>query len=202
MTSPNLARTAALVITVASTLLALAGCSTGSDGDRSRAGSDSDLGMMGGDTGYRTSTSTCEAPTSLPGAGVRVSLVDMGMTRMMGGGAPAGARMGLMTSTATVPSGEVSFLAVNRGWRTHELVVLPLAAGAVEGARPVGADGRVSEDGSLGEASGSCEPDGGEGIASGSAGWTTITLPPGRYELVCNLRNHYADGMHATLVVS
>ena len=185
------------MITAAATGLVLVGCSSDSDGDGTRSGP----GMMG-DRGYRTSASTCDSPTSLPGAEVRVTLVDMGMSRMMGGEAPAGARMGLMSSTTTVPSGAVSFLATNRGWRTHELVVLPLASGASEGQRPVGADGRVSEDGSLGEASGSCEPDGGEGITSGSAGWTTIALPPGRYELVCNLRHHYADGMHATLVVS
>jgi uncharacterized cupredoxin-like copper-binding protein len=33
-------------------------------------------------------------------------------------------------------------------------------------------------------------------------GWTTIDLRPGRYELVCNLRNHYANGMHQELDVS
>jgi uncharacterized cupredoxin-like copper-binding protein len=29
----------------------------------------------------------------------------------------------------------------------------------------------------------------------------TLELHPGRYELVCNLTNHYADGMHRELVV-
>jgi Sulfocyanin (SoxE) domain len=29
-----------------------------------------------------------------------------------------------------------------------------------------------------------------------------VTLHPGRYELICNLPNHYADGMYAQLVVS
>ena len=37
---------------------------------------------------------------------------------------------------------------------------------------------------------------------AGSVGWTTITLSRGRYELLCNLPNHYADGMYAELVVS
>lgn len=29
-----------------------------------------------------------------------------------------------------------------------------------------------------------------------------VMLPAGRYELVCNLKNHYADGMHQGLSVS
>jgi uncharacterized cupredoxin-like copper-binding protein len=29
-----------------------------------------------------------------------------------------------------------------------------------------------------------------------------VTLAPGRYELVCNLRNHYANGMHQEIVVT
>jgi len=50
-----------------------------------------------------------------------------------------------------------------------------------------------------GEVSASCGADAGEGITSGSAGWTTLRLPPGRYELVCNLPNHYAAGMYQEL---
>ena len=53
-----------------------------------------------------------------------------------------------------------------------------------------------------GEVSASCRADAGEGITSGSAGWTTLTLPPGRYELVCNLPNHYAAGMYQELTVT
>jgi hypothetical protein len=68
--------------------------------------------------------------------------------------------------------------------------------------RPVGADGRVSEDGSLGEASRSCGAGVGSGVRAGSAGWVTVTLGPGRYELLCNVKDHYADGMWAELTVS
>jgi len=129
-----------------------------------------------------------------------VTLGDMGMTKMMSGDAPMGARMRLRTPTTHVPTGKVSLVVSNMGWRTHELVILPLKGPA--GQREVGANGRVSEAGSLGEASRACGPDAGEGITSGSAGWTTITLKPGRYELVCNLRNHYANGMRQALTVS
>ncbi len=158
--------------------------------------------MMGGaDQGLRYSTSTCSAPATLPGSTVRVVLADMGMTSMMGGDAPMGARMTLVPSVDTVPAGIVSLVAANLGWRTHELVVLPLQGSAADGQLVPGVDGKVDEAASLGEASGSCAAGSGQGITAGSAGWTTLTLAPGRYELVCNLKNHYANGMHHELDV-
>ena len=152
--------------------------------------------------GYHYSRLTCSVPPSLPGSTVYVMLGDMGMTRMMGGIAPMGAHMMLRALPATVPAGQVTLVAQNIGWRTHELVVLPLAAGAVVGQRVPGADGKVDETGSLGEASNSCGAGAGDGITSGAIGWTTLTLPAGHYELVCNLANHYADGMYQELTVT
>ncbi len=169
--------------------LVLAGCGGGST-------------MMGTTSGYHYSTQTCTAPASLPGRTVSVVLADMGMSRMMGGTAPLGSRMLLRASTARVAAGPVTIVATNLGWRTHELVVLPLGAGDPVGARQPAASGKVDEAGSLGEASTSCRSGAGDGIAAGSVGWTTLTLAPGRYELVCNLPNHYADGMRAELLVS
>ncbi|MEO7058905.1 MAG: hypothetical protein ABI083_04255 [Lapillicoccus sp.] len=132
---------------------------------------------------------------------VRVVLADMGMTQMMGGDAPMGARMTLAPTPTTVPAGVVSLVAQNLGWRTHELVVLPLEGAAAAGQRVPGADGKVDETGSLGEASASCAGGSGEGITTGAVGWATLTLAPGRYELVCNLKNHYANGMYHELDV-
>jgi uncharacterized cupredoxin-like copper-binding protein len=102
----------------------------------------------------------------------------------------------------TVAAGKISLVALNMGWRTHELVILPLASGAAAGQRIPGVDGEVVETGSLGEASGSCVSGSGAGITAGTVGWTTVTLPPGRYELVCNLANHYLAGMYQELVVT
>ena len=189
--------------------LALAACGSGNStgsgmmgaGGRP-TGSSSGSGVMGGAAGYRFSQVTCAAPSSLPGRIVNVTLADMGMTRMMGGTAPLGAHMMLRASPATISAGKVSFVATNMGWRTHELVILPLAAGAAAGQRVPGSDGKVPETGSLGEASNSCGSGTGDGITSGSVGWTTVTLPPGRYELICNEPNHYADGMYQELVVT
>jgi uncharacterized cupredoxin-like copper-binding protein len=120
----------------------------------------------------------------------------------MGGTAPLGQHMILTAVPRTVRAGEVSFVASNSGWRIHELVILPLARSEMVGRRAVNSDGKVSEAGSLGEASASCGSGSGEGLVSGSVGWTTVTLRPGRYELLCNLPNHYPDGMRQELDVT
>ena len=198
-----------LVAAIAS--LALAGCSSGSGpgpggtgGASLPSGSAPGPGMMGSGAGpgYHFSTLTCTAPPDLPGSTVIVTLGDMGMTQMMGGTAPLGAHMMLRAVPATVPAGKVSLVAENMGWRTHELVILPLPPGEQAGQRVPGPDGTVDEKGSLGEASTSCGAGAGEGIRAGTVSWTTLTLAPGRYELICNLPNHYADGMYQELLVT
>ena len=174
-----------------STVLVLSGCASSTPGSS----------MMGG-SGYHYAGLTCSAPRSLPGTVVTVTLADMGMTQRMGGTAPLGSPMMLRATPATAPAGQISVVAANMGWRTHELVVLPLSAGASAGQRIPGTDGTVDETGSLGEASASCADGAGDGITAGSVGWITLTVPPGRYELLCNLPNHYADGMWQELVVT
>ena len=162
--------------------------------------------MMGSAAwGRHMSPPTCTAPSQLGGTTVRVMVGDMGMTpmttgRMMGrtGTAP---HMMLRAAPASVPAGEVSFAVRNMGSRAHELVVLPLASGQRAGERAVDGTGRVDESGSLGEASASCASGAGEGIEPGTMGWVTLDLPPGHYELVCNLPHHYANGMYQEIVV-
>lgn len=145
-------------------------------------------GVMGG----RTGTSVPQ----LDGTTVQVTALDMGS--MMGGRG----HMGLVLDRASAPTGTVSLVLANAGRRAHELVVLPLADGQQVGSRTVGSDGTVDESGSLGEASRSGAAGTGDGIEPGTAGWTTLNLPAGRYELICNLPGHYAAGMYAQLTVS
>jgi uncharacterized cupredoxin-like copper-binding protein len=164
-------------------------------------------GMMRGPV----AASSCQVPASLPGTRVTVMLADMGGAMMggrsmMGGGSMMGRSAGtgsmmLHANRQVVPAGSVSLVALNRGRRTHELVVLPLRDGAGVGARTVGADDTVDEAGAVGEASSSCGAGSGEGITARSLGWVTLALRPGRYELVCNLPGHYAAGMYAELDV-
>ena len=161
------------------------------------------------------------AVASLPGVVVDATLTDaaarmgypsangygygpmMGRGGMMGGAGwwPAG-MMSVRLSPTSVPAGAVSLRVSNTGAFTHELVVLPLTGGTRPGQRAVGSDGTVSETGSLGEASNDCGAGEGDGIKPGDAGWVSLHLAAGRYELMCNLPGHYAAGMYAELDVT
>jgi uncharacterized cupredoxin-like copper-binding protein len=210
---PDDRRTRLLKMALALPLVLLpAACSSGSSVGvaSSAAGPGAPAGMMPGfgwvmgqtPAGYHLSRVTCSAPAALPGTTVHVVVADMGMTRMMGGRAPLGQPMMLRAVPSQVPAGLVSFVVANMGWRSHEMVVLPLAAGRQAGERTPGPDATVDETGSLGEASASCAAGPGDGIQAGTTGWVTLRLPAGRYELICNIRNHYADGMYQEFTVA
>ncbi len=167
---------------------------------------------------------SCSAP-SLPGQVVDVTVADMGGmmggrmptwqgerlvpgtgSGMMGGGMMGGVTsygrmMSVMVSPTSVPAGEVSFRVWNAGTIVHELVIMPMPPSG-PGSRSVGTDGKVSEDGSLGEASNSCGEGAGDGIQPGAASWVTLHLAPGRYELICNIAGHYVMGMHTELDIT
>ncbi|MDA8359593.1 MAG: sulfocyanin-like copper-binding protein [Actinomycetota bacterium] len=140
----------------------------------------------------------CSAP-SLPGVVIDVKLADMGGMMWGGYGARGTTRISLSSDTAA--AGTVSFRVANTGRLVHELVVLPLAPSHTVGERPIGADNRVSEKGSLGEASNTCGQGAGAGIDAGAISWVTLHLNAGNYELVCNIPGHYAGGMFAKLRV-
>ncbi|HUY51895.1 MAG TPA: hypothetical protein VMV92_40380 [Streptosporangiaceae bacterium] len=78
---------------------------------------------------------------------------------------------------------------------------LRLGPGEQAGQRVHGLDRTVDEKGSPGEASTSCGAGAGDGIRAGTVSWTTLTLAPGRYELICNLPNHHS-GMYQELRVA
>lgn len=153
------------------------------------------VGMMGHQSRYYAFADKCTPPTDLTGSTINVAVFDMGMMMR------ASNRMGLSAFPAEVPQGKVNILVTNMGVRTHEVMVLPLADGQKVGTRIVGADGKIDESGSLGEASKTCGSGSGDGILSGSRGWVTLNLSPGRYEFLCNLPNHYSAGMYQEVVV-
>jgi uncharacterized cupredoxin-like copper-binding protein len=168
------------------------------------------IGAGGG--GFRSrpaaTSAACFAP-GLPGAVVDVSLVDMGGSgSMMMRGGQSGWRtwrpgmMRVAASTRAVAGRTVSLRVTNVGVITHELVVLPLPAGQPVGVRPAGSDGKVDETGSAGEVSASCAQGAGDGLRHGTTGWATLTLPTGRYELLCNLPGHYKAGMYTELDIT
>ena len=150
----------------------------------------------------------CSAP-GLPGEVVDVSLIDMGGSgSMMMRGGQSGWRswrpgmMRVVASTGAIAGRTVSLRVTNVGVIAHELVVLPLPAGQRVGERQAGSDGKVDETGSAGEVSASCAQGAGDGLRPGSAGWATLTLPAGRYELLCNLPGHYKAGMYTELDIT
>lgn len=150
----------------------------------------------GGGFAYRAG---CAAP-ALAGTVVNVTGTDMGGP-MMGGPGRRGA-MRLTADQTTIPHGPVKFVLVNAGRYVHELVILPLPGTQIAGTRPIGGDGQIDEAGSLGEASATCAEGTGQGILPRSAGWVSLDLPPGRYELLCNFPGHYAAGMYTQLTVT
>ncbi len=153
--------------------------------------------------GSRFVSDSARAAPSLPGTVVNVSLTDMGGSMMGGrGGMMSGGSMRLSADQATVAHGTVSFLVTNGGGINHEMVILPLPDSQTVGTRPIGGNARIDEAGSLGEASNNNGKDAGEGVEPGASSWTTVTLTPGQYELVCNLAGHYGAGMYTLLTVT
>jgi uncharacterized cupredoxin-like copper-binding protein len=125
-------------------------------------------------------------------AGTRVD-VRLGERMMMRGW--------LHADRTVVPAGRVTLVAANVGRLLHELVVLPLRRGEHAGDRVVGSDDEVDEGDAIAEASADCAEGTGDGIRPGGAGWVTVRLAPGRYELVCNLPGHYRAGMVEEIAV-
>ncbi len=133
----------------------------------------------------------------------------MGGGGMMGGASSGASSMGggmgsmsLLATPSEVKAGEVTFVAANVGSITHELIVLPMPSGVAVDGLSVAADDKVSESGSLGEASKPCGAGAGPGIGPGTAGWVSVHLAIGRYALVCNEPGHYRSGMELQFTVT
>jgi uncharacterized cupredoxin-like copper-binding protein len=96
-------------------------------------------------------------------------------------------------STNTGSAGKITFHVTNNATDTvHEFVVVK--SDLAEGALPVDADGNVDEDqiNHLDEV---------EDIQPGESQDFTMELQPGNYVLMCNLPDHYKQGMHASFTV-
>ena len=94
----------------------------------------------------------------------------------------------MVATPAEAPAGKVTFDVSNQGTILHEMVVVPGAGAAALKL----ANGEATEDGSPGEV-----PD----VEPGASGTVTITLPAGKYVVLCNLPGHFAGGMYTTLTV-
>jgi uncharacterized cupredoxin-like copper-binding protein len=93
-----------------------------------------------------------------------------------------------------IKAGEVTFTFTNKGTIQHELLVIrtDLAVGDI----PIGSDGKFKEDdpratnvGETGE------------YDVGKTSTFKVKLDAGQYQLVCNIPNHYKNGMHIAFTV-
>lgn len=102
--------------------------------------------------------------------------------------------MSVNASPATVPAGEVTFVATNKSPEfVHEMILVKVADPQKQLPYSSG-DGKVNEDaaGHLGEVS---------ELDPGKSGSLSMKLDPGTYMLFCNLPGHYMAGMWTTITV-
>jgi len=97
-------------------------------------------------------------------------------------------------STATVPSGTVSFQVHNDASTTHEFVVVRTDDPADR--LPIATDGISVDEDALTSAGELSE------VPAGADETLSLSLPPGRYVYFCNMEGHYLGGMHGVLEVT
>jgi uncharacterized cupredoxin-like copper-binding protein len=95
----------------------------------------------------------------------------------------------VLASGTTVKAGKVTFTVTNVGKINHEMVVMK--SNLPPGKLPVNANHRVPEKGVVGEAG---------DIHPGQTKKVTLTLPAGRYVLLCNIAGHYVAGQYSGFV--
>jgi uncharacterized cupredoxin-like copper-binding protein len=91
----------------------------------------------------------------------------------------------------SVAAGSTTFTLTNVGNREHEMVVLKTDTPFDQ--LEINSEGKVSEDDSVGEVPETPE---------GESGSFTVDLEPGAYVLVCNIADHYGQGMRAAFTVT
>lgn len=100
----------------------------------------------------------------------------------------------LQLSKDTAKAGEVTFHVTNNAAsETHEFVIVKTDQAA--DSLPLDADGNVDEDqiNVVDEV---------EDLEPGNSEDLTVNLPAGHYALICNLPDHYGQGMHVDFTVN
>jgi uncharacterized cupredoxin-like copper-binding protein len=94
-----------------------------------------------------------------------------------------------------LPYGDVTFAITNNGPTTHELEVFSVPDGVDADKLP------VVKFLALAASSGLEIIDEQEFLQAGSTSDLTVSLAPARYALLCNMPNHYGQGMHTTITI-
>ena len=92
-------------------------------------------------------------------------------------------------------AGDVKFTMENQGTIPHEFIIVK--TDFEPGKIPLGPDNRFDEEGK-----GVFVPGEISEWNPGTTGTVTLKLDPGKYQLLCNIAGHYANGMFAQLTVS
>jgi uncharacterized cupredoxin-like copper-binding protein len=100
----------------------------------------------------------------------------------------------LTVSPDTVAPGKVTFEASNSGPSTHEFEIFSGAADVDLDALPIEND--------VADTAGLTLVDELEDVTPGATAELAVTLESGTYAIVCNLPEHFAQGMHDTLTVT
>ncbi len=95
---------------------------------------------------------------------------------------------------ASVPAGKVTFVVINQGMMTHEVVLLKTDKQAKDMVMALG--GATINELASGENVGEIEAEAASTMAS------TFDLAPGHYALICNQPVHYSEGMYADFDVT
>ena len=97
-------------------------------------------------------------------------------------------------SLTTVPAGKVSIIDIDTGTLDHEAVLLK-STKAANSLVVKSETGKVDES-AAGENVGELE------VEAGATAATTFELAPGHYVVICNVKDHYKNGMYFDLTVS
>lgn len=164
----------AAIALIAAAALSAAGC--GGDDD-----SPADAGAT------TAATSSPEPVETTPTTGETTPAPDSATQVVVTLGSPQ--EFSLTADVAEIPAGTVTFTVENKGAMLHEMVIVP----APDGAEALKlANGEADEAGAPGEVA---------DLPAGETGTITVTLPAGKYVLLCNLPGHFAGGMYTDLVV-
>jgi uncharacterized cupredoxin-like copper-binding protein len=98
-------------------------------------------------------------------------------------------------STDSLAAGDVTLAASNAGPTTHEFEVFSMPADTDLDALEI-----VNDVADV-EAAGMTVIDEVEDIVAGTTADLNLSLEPGTYAVICNLPEHYAQGMHASFTV-
>jgi uncharacterized cupredoxin-like copper-binding protein len=98
-------------------------------------------------------------------------------------------------STDTLTAGDVTLSASNAGPTTHEFEIFSMPADTDLDAL------EIVDDVADVNAAGMSVVDEVEDIVAGTTAELQLSLDPGTYAVICNLPEHYAQGMHASFTV-